>query len=527
VCGAIAASVASCGGRPIGWERDHTVIGPIPLKNRVAYVDGARDRVVVIDTDADAPRIETFAIGRRAVFAAPSPDREHLIVLTRGEEAIERGQVDEAPMLWNVDVADPASAPVGYLVGSPFDRVVMAPDGDGGAVAVAYFRSAGPDDGGVFRNPNELAVVDLGRGPGDDNPVLKTVRSFGSAPTGVVLSPPMHVPGTDDGDDRVFAFVLAPETVTLIDTVHPERNEVSVRLDGAGDDVMPRELAFEPASGTAYLRSDGAGDVLEIGLSSETPRADDARDNDYRPLLAELGAGGGPADFAVYDNADGNRFVLAATPSTHQVVVIDADTGEFTKVDTPDAIDRVLLFPSGPGATPRVAVLAAIGSRVPRVHLLSLDGITDDLVPVDVDTVELDEPVLDVVPVPGRPLGLIVHDDNRTVLGLLDVGIGSVAPLQGVGRLDGYDFTADGDYLVGVTAGVDRVGFVDLSNLHPSSLRLDEAPTRLFTMPGGAVFVDHGDPLGLATILPGPEASRDEAIVVSGFLLDDILDEEL
>ena len=50
-----------------------------------------------------------------------------------------------------------------------------------------------------------------------------------------------------------------------------------------------------------------------------------------------------------------------------------------------------------------------------------------------------------IEPVPARELAMLVHDDQRTVLGLLDVTYGSVSPLQGVGRLDDYAFTPRGD----------------------------------------------------------------------------------
>jgi hypothetical protein len=519
-----AATLAGClDDRHIGWERERTVIGPVPLKDKVAYVDTGRDRVVVLDTAGAVPRVDGIPIGRRAIYATPTPDRQKLAVITRGEEAVARGQVDQDPGLWIVDVANPDTAPTEYAIGSPFDRLAISADG---RVAVAYFSGAGPDEEGFFRNPNELAVVHLDQPPGAENPTLKTVRSFGSVPDGVVLSPPMALPGADDPTPRIFAFILALNNVTVLDATYPARNEVSIRLDTAGAQVRPREMVFAPASATAYLRSDNARDVLEIILSYEAPAEGNPRDNDYRPALAELGAGGGPADIAVYDDAAARRFVLAATPGTREVVVIDADTAQFATVATPDPIDRIILFPNDPDVVPRTALLASIGSQTQRVHLLSLDGLTEDLVRARLETIELDEPVLDVVPVPGRELAMVVHSDDRTVLGLLDIRFGSVSPLQGVGRLDTYDFTADGAYLVGATTGVERVGFLELENLHPSDMRLDDPPARVFALPGGAVVVDHGDPFGRATVLPRPGAARAESFVVSGFLLDDLLDQD-
>jgi hypothetical protein len=509
--------------RHIGWDRERQVIGPVPLKSGVAYVDSARDLVVVVDVSADVPRVHRYPIGRRAIYAVATPDREHLAVITRGEEAVVKGQIDEVPHLWLIDASAPDTTPVSYPVGSPFDRLAIAGDG---SVAVAYFSAAGADSEGFFRNPNELAVIDLHRPPGADNPTIKTVRSFGSVPEGVVLSPPMVIPGSGDPTPRVFAFVLALSNLTMLDATYPERHEVTIRLDQAGAAVRPREMVFAPGSATAYLRSDNARDVLEIIINADPPVGNDVLQNDYRPALAELGAGGGPADIAVYDDPEGRRLILAATPSTREIAVIDADTAGFTTIDTPDPIDRILLFPAGGAVPPRVALLASIGARLPRVHLLRLDGITDELRLVDLDTVVLDKPVLDVVPVPGRALGMIVHDDHRTVLGLLDVIFGSVSPLQGVGRLDSYDFSPEGRYLIGVTSGVARVGVLDLDNLHPSDMRLDDLPTRVFALPNGRVYVEHGGSAGRATILPTAGASRAQSVVLTGFLLSDLFSQE-
>ena len=281
---------------------------------------------------------------------------------------------------------------------------------------------------------------------------------------------------------------------------------------------------FAPNTGTAYVRSDNASDVLSVLLSGEEPESE--LDNDYQPALAELGAGAGPADVAVWDDAIDRRFVLAAMPSTREVAVIDADTASFVTVSTPDPIDRIMLFPSDPNLQPRVALLASIAQGLPRVHLLALDGISDQLVPIDLRTVTMSEPVLDVLQIPGSEQALIVHDADRTVLGLLDLALGAVSPLEGVGRLDSFDFSADGNFLVGVTEQVSRVGILDLQSLHPTNIRIDDDPGRVFALQGGAVMVDHGDAFGRATYIPSVDAERSDARVMSGFLLEEYLDEE-
>ncbi|MBL4632666.1 MAG: hypothetical protein JKY56_02265, partial [Kofleriaceae bacterium] len=213
--------VAGCfgdGDRDEAWNRGRSVIGPLAIKNQVVYVDTARDRVISLESFGGTISTRDYAIGRNAIFALPAPDRQHLAVITRGEEALIIGQVDEQPKLWMVNVADSEMQPRSFDIGSPFDRLALSSDG---SVAIAYFSSGGFDDtSGVFRNPNEIAVVDLKSPASDSNPVLRTLRSFGAAPDGIVLSPPMVVPGAVDQTPRIFAFVLAQNTVTILDATH-------------------------------------------------------------------------------------------------------------------------------------------------------------------------------------------------------------------------------------------------------------------------------------------------------------------
>jgi hypothetical protein len=518
---ASSATLAACWSddRPNAWDRERAVLGPIPLKTQIAYVDSALDRVTLLDLTADRPRIGIRNIGRRAILAQPSQDRHALFVITRGEEAISKGQIDEPPKLWVIDAQEP-TPPVGYTIGSPFDRLAVAPDG---SLAVAYFSAAGPDAAGFFRNPNELAVIDLSRPPGDDNPRLKTIRSFGAVPEGISLSPPMVVPNSEDPTPRTFGFILAADNLTVFDATHADRREISIRLDLTGPPVIPREVVFAPNTASAYVRSDNAGDVLQVLL--EGIAAADGNSNDFRPNLAQVGAGGGPTDIAVYDDAVGRRYILAATPNTKEVVVIDADTAQFRSIALTDPIDRILLFPSGGDLPPTKALFASIGSKLSRVHVLDLERIADPLTQASIRKIDLGKPVRDVVPVPSRGLAMVVHDDARTVLGLLDMDTESISPLLGVGKLDSYDFSPNGSYLIGATKGVARVGFVALDNLHPTDFRLDDAPARVLSTANSKIFVDHGDPLGHATIIPSPTATRKDAIVLDGFLTQDLLDE--
>lgn len=507
--------------RPILWERPREVLGPIPLKTQIAYVDSGLDRVTVLELEGDTPELFVKKIGRRAIHAVPSHDRHYLYVITRGEEAIHEGEIDQSPLFWVIDAQDRTVEPIAYEIGSPFDRIAVSSDNH---TAVAYFSASGPDAAGFFRNPNELAVIDLSREPGEGNPTLKTIRSFGSVPEGITLSPPYVVPNAADPTPRTFAFILSPNQLTVLDATHPTRREITIRLDLGGAPVLPREIVFARNTANAYVRSDNARDVLQVLIEGVEPSTTSG--NDYRPQLAELGAGGGPTDIAVYDDANGRRYVLAATPNTGEVVVIDADTAQFRSVPLAAPIDRILLFPTGGEQPPDKALFAAIAAKQNAVHVLDLANIADELTQVNMRRITLEKPVRDVVPVPNRELAMIVHDDARTVLGLLDMETESTSPLLGVGKLDSYDFSPNGSYLIGATTSVSRVGFVALDNLHPTDFRLDEPPARVLSTANAKIFVDHGDAFGHATIIPSPTSSRADATVLAGFLTANLLDEE-
>ena len=116
-------------------------VKPTPAQNlRMGH---ALDGVPQIYAPAGCKRcLRTGFIGRRAIFATTTPDKSYLAVVTRGEEAIVEGQVDEDPKLWMIKVDEPGAKPVPFEIGSPFDRLAIASDGN---TAVAYFSQSGPD----------------------------------------------------------------------------------------------------------------------------------------------------------------------------------------------------------------------------------------------------------------------------------------------------------------------------------------------------------------------------------------------
>src|SRR5262249_11353596 len=155
------------------------------------------------------------------------------------------------------------------------------------------------------------------------------------------------------------------------------------------------------------------------------PAPDVPDDNDFQPVLGELGSGGTPGDLAVYDDPTGVRRLVVATPGLSQVSIIQTDTAEARSVAADDPVDRILLVPEG---APSIAVLASLGTHGSRIHLLHLDGLGDPMQRPQVDEVTLARPISDVIAIPGQQRVLVIHDDARTVLGVLDIREGAVSP---------------------------------------------------------------------------------------------------
>ena len=504
------------------WDESRYVEGPIYLKNRLLYLDSARDTAVVVDLTRAEPALRMFDTCREPFSASPLKGREQILIMCRGQRAVYKGEVDQEPsiQLLNFESEDIESKI--FVTGSPFDRAAVSHDG---SVALAYYSPQAISEE-LFTNPNEIAIIHLDEEAGDNNPAVKTIRSFGTVPEGVVFAPPMAISQDPSGRDRTLAYVLARDTLTIFDADAPDRREISLRLDTGDADLLPREMVFVPGASTAYLRSENARDIFEISLSyqEETTGSDD--DNDFRAVISEVGAGGTPADIAVYDDADGVRRVIAVTPSMSEVVLIDAASTQFRRIATPESVDRVWLFPSGEDQQPKLALFASLSRQSSQLYTLKLDDLANPLVPAKVETIELERGVVDLVPVPAQDSALIVHDDSRTIMGLLELGLGTVAPVRGLGRLDSYDFSSDGAYLVGLSQSVAAVGVLDLANLHPHDLPLNDLPESVRITDNGKVIIDHGDPLGRLTVLPHVDADRQESLVLSGFLLSNYLDEE-
>jgi hypothetical protein len=318
------AALPGCGSRPEIYETQLQLSGAIVVGRYLAYMDMTREKIVLVRPYTREVRHVT--VGRRPSFMLPTPDNSRLLVICKGWVRTSRDEEDEEPSLHIIDPATGQSEV--HEIGTPFDEVAVSDDN---RYAVAYFSaSAIPGPTEVFRNPNEVAILDMDTG----DLAHKNVRSFGDVPRGVIFSPSTMAPVNPDsslGEPRTLAVVFAEGYVTFLDVTHPERSEVTVRLTlpGMSDVIHAEQMVWAPEAGAAYLRASGTSDIYAFSFLARSPSNN--LENDFVISINTLAAGSVPADVAVFTDA-GERKVLLANQQSRDLTVIDAYTSQFVTI---------------------------------------------------------------------------------------------------------------------------------------------------------------------------------------------------
>ena len=260
--------MTACGDRAEVWDKPLKVMGPYKVDGHALWVDATRGLVFAMGPGSP-PRFKAAEMRRNATFALVSPTGKELLVLSAGKEARLKGQEAEDAGLSRIQVGADGKPKVAafYAMTAGFSRLAVDP---AGKHAVAFHSSG--QTSGVFKNPNEVALIDLSAAASSKNPVERTLRSFGSAPLGVAFSPAMAAPAPS-GAKRTLAVVQAVNQLTLLDMTNPARAEITVplaKLEGSAQ-VTPHEVLFSKSTGTIFVRGQGSADVYALRLTAKKP----------------------------------------------------------------------------------------------------------------------------------------------------------------------------------------------------------------------------------------------------------------
>lgn len=514
----VALSLAACADRDPRYALSMRTLRPVAAGSALVYVQPALARATVVDLTPETPVVRQVAVGGDPARVDARVAHDEALVLSRGQ----RGAQGVAPAPASLTAITAAGAARRWTLGSPFNALAQNSDG---RFAIAYF-DANASAGRLLFNPNEVAVIDLDRPEAAGNPAIRTVRSFGGVPNGVVFSPTMTVAG----EPRTLAVVLSDAYVTLLDLARPERSEITVRLTLPEDAraVAPAQVVFDAENATVYLRADRSNDLYVLRLVAVTPESPTA--NDFRPALNQLAAGVRPADLALFGEANARK-LLVVSPGSRDARVIDTVANTTTVVPLDAAANRVLLFtgPSPRSDAPALrALLYATAGAADAVSFVELTDI-ESRRSQNVETLQLGRVANQALALPERGVVMFSHPTSATgSLSLLDLGRRTAAPIFSEVGLENARFDDDRQALWVAPQVGERLGFIELTNFRPGELRLDAPIVDVIPVSRGAmrrVVALHDAPDGWITVVDGADPTRERARSLRGFLLTGLLDE--
>lgn len=520
------ATAFGCGNRSPEFAAKIQLLPPAAVEDHVVLVDTGRAEARLLDvsgTAAPAAPVVVPLVKNATATQIRNGHTGQLLVLCAGQPDTSKDVTPEQPGLVVLDASGGSTT---YRYDSPFDQMVQSDDGR----YVFLFFGAASSDSTTLRNPNEVALIDLDQKNG--KPTLKTLRSLGQSPQGVVFSPgTMNIRGVD----RSLAVVLLERDVAVIDLSHLERSEFTIELTKPGDPPLTAsEVLFSPDEQTPkiYLRADGSDDVFAVLIEGPRPlAAGDAgaqNENDFSLHLSPFGAGTNarPSDIALFQDGAETR-VLVAAPGTNTAVVVNPDSTAATTISLPVRASRIQLFQGTKPSDSTVAERALLydpGSS--NVMFLDLTGLgTENNRSGNAELLAAPQAYAKLVPL-GPETALLLHQGSGvSVLNLTDR---SLSPISGPNVVDAVpDLPLEKLWLA---PPGDRLGFLDLTNYHPNEVRLDATIEHFVRVPKSQksghpkIAVTHPSSVGYMTVLDADQpANLDDAYAISGYLFQGVL----
>jgi hypothetical protein len=509
----VSAGVAGCGDRPAVWDAPVGDATPlVGLTWSVALIDDATHRAVLLRASADQQLSRhEVKVGRGVMRAVASPDRKRLFVLSSGDVP-RRSENDELPSLTVID-QDGAGPPrvERYELTSPHSDVAIDPEGEWAAI---YAGSGGPRR--VFvENPNEILFVDLRQKPSAENPVARTLRSFGGKPERLTFTPRLSLPGR-------MGRLLVVETardLALLDLDHVAEKEaypeVTVGLTGGANArvLKPAGIAIDEGEPSRDddtrigVRIQGEPNVYILQLGPRPPESRDRTANVFDVTLNIADVGGPPTDIAFVRTDQGVR-LAALVPQRSAAVLVEPETAVTSEpINVARGFQRISLVssafsdgpPGGEGTSASVALLWNGAGSASGVAFWAL-GKASGQPYRSVDVLPIDGNVVDVLDVRGaHPELKVLKTGGANQFFVLDLKSRTVAPLV-TDRVPELYVSPGGERAWAYAPQSAVLAAVRLSDLHPVPLLADRPVRQVFEIArddgGQALVAIHSDRSG-------------------------------
>ena len=487
--------------RSDSWDRPLGTHTPVALHSAAAYaVPGLRAVAFYHPASNELRWVELEAV---PLLLRVAPGRDGVLVLD-----------DEEGATWITVEDGVPTREARYELGGQFRAVTFATDGD---KAIVHHDPTTLDQD-LIVNPNQIGIVDLSRGfEAGENPVRRTIRSFGSAPRSIFIAPSRTV----SGQTRQLAWVLSERYLALLDLNAPRARERIVPLTLPADErnLVPQQVVFGEFDGalTAFVRAQGAEDIFALTFPEEAPA-----DEVPKPHLNKLHSGNGPSDMAFRQTDEGPRlFVVNAGDQT--LSVIDPMTGGSVAVATTQAVARMLPF-QAPRPDDTLGESALLWSESGGGVVFADLELVERRRGRALTPLHFEGGIRSLAPIPGRR-GAAATLDTRRLL-LLDFDDQTATTLMVSGTPEDLQVDPSGERVYAVTNGSPfAVVSVDVDTGSPFAAEVPSGSGTLMLIPGAdRLMVDHGHPAGHVSVLPLADVNSDQLFERKGLMFERVFD---
>lgn len=427
---------------------------PIALQGSVALSDKELDRLVFVTSDEPQELGTTaFSIGKNPTKVIASPDKSQLFVLSRGVVPATK-KTDQGPQLQVFDGGTEPSLSHSFELDDPMSRLALDPEGQ-------WVAAFGGD--ATVTNQNELVLLSLEEDAGQE-PVSKTIRSFGGVPEELVFTDRLRLP---EGGARRFLVVRTDRDVTLVDLKNLDQSEVTIRLpeqsDGAA--LTPAQVVFhdgdeeDRTDARIAIRLEESSDIVLLQLGPS-----DDGDRDFSVVVNIVDVGGVPStlDFV---NTDGGLRLAALVPGNRRAVLVNPETTLAESLELPASFSEISRAP-GSESEADVALLWGPGEQVAFWEL----GSSSANPYRSIDATQVSSAVEEVIDVPPPNDHLKVLTTGSSTFVVVDLKNRESFPLRTT--TSGYRVvpSPDGERLWVYFRGGELFSSVTLSDLHPSEI---------------------------------------------------------
>jgi hypothetical protein len=512
------AALCACDDRDPIWDaRVASVPTALGMNAAVAVIDDPVNRALVLPVTAELELTPaSIPIGQGFANAAATPNGERLLVLSRGVVP-RRTADDEGPSVTVIGATPEPRLLARYELSDPLSRLAVDPLS---RFAVAY---PSPDDGSFLHNPNELVIMDLERGPAEDNPAEITLRSFGGRPERLLFTPDLHLPG----GERRLLIAQTDRDVLLLDLAHLDVPEITIPLTSGPTTLAPATVAVtdgdpdrdDDARIAILLENDP--NVIVVDLLPVSPGEADDTPQSFRAAPNVVFVGGAPSDVA-FVTTDGGLRLAAVVPSAHALTLVDPVTGIATDLDLGGSFDRISVVTSIVGAGEDGSDVALLWSSGTQDIAFVALGSTVGKPYKSIEHMALPERIFDVldVPAPNERLKVLPTYGGNGLF-VLDLVERTAAPIEASVYGSIVTLAPNGER-AWVVAG-NELGRLDLETLHPMNLILSRNIQSVFEVArsdgGRALVALHAQGALGATVLDAREPSLAAAREYFGLLL--------